>query len=149
MCIFSFNQELKCCATHNKQFQSPTTVNPFRRLDYDWLVPKLCLLTEMWSFAITHGHAKGETICLRKGLSYTCNMLWLSAGHDKYEAKPSSAAAARPQSKYETNKPYPLVLSGERMWRHWSHTYSSAHLLNKPPHVTRAAGTWSKPLALF
>lgn len=56
LCIFSFNQDLKGCATYNKQFQSPTTLSPFRRLDYDWLVPELGLLTEMWSLAITHSH---------------------------------------------------------------------------------------------
>lgn len=51
------NQELTCRVTHNKQFYSPTTLNPFTRLDYDWLFPKRGLLTEMWSLAITHGRA--------------------------------------------------------------------------------------------
>lgn len=75
-CTFSFNQELKCCAMHNKQFQSPTPVHPFARLDYDWLVPELRAVDRNVG-PCNKSPAQGETICLGKGLSYTCSMLSL------------------------------------------------------------------------
>lgn len=98
-------------------------MSPFRRLDYDWLVPELGLLTEMWSHAITHSHGgnnlskEGSELHLQYGVA-------LSRPWQIWNEAIPLAETPGPWSKYETNKPNPLVLSAERIQGHWSHAYS-------------------------